>query len=61
VIDPSFTPRLPTPPFPKYVSAHSAQSAAAMTSLVYLFGQNVAFVDHSHGVDRLAPRSFSRL
>jgi hypothetical protein len=61
VIDPAFTPRLPTPPFPEYVSAHSGQSAAAMVSLEYLFGPSVAFVDHSHDADGLPARSFDRL
>lgn len=60
-IDPSFNTMLPTPPFPEYVSAHSAQSAAAMASLEEMFGGNVAFVDHSHDADGLPPRSFSRL
>jgi len=60
-IDPTFTTTLPTPPFPEYVSAHSGQSAAAMTSLEYLFGRDVAFVDHSHDVDGMSPRSFDRL
>jgi len=60
-IDPTFNTILPTPPFPEYVSAHSAQSAAAMTSLEYLFGRNVAFIDHSHDVDGMSPRSFDRL
>ena len=60
-IDPTFNTTLPTPPFPEYVSAHSAQSAAAMTSLEYLFGRDVAFVDHSHDIDGMSPRSFDRL
>jgi hypothetical protein len=61
VIDPAFTSMLPTPPFPEYVSAHSGQSAAAMSSLEYLFGPSVAFVDHSHDADGLPPRPFERL
>ena len=61
VIDPTWTPLLPTPPFPEYVSAHSAQSAAALTSLEQVFGDNIAFVDHAHDADGFAPRSFSRI
>lgn len=61
VIDPTWNPLLPTPPFPEYVSAHSGQSAAAMTTLEALFGTNVPFVDHAHDADGFAPRSFDRI
>jgi hypothetical protein len=61
VIDPSWSPLLPTPPFPEYVSAHSGQSVAAMTTLEALFGTNVAFVDHAHDADGFTPRSFNRI
>ena len=61
VIDPTFTPLLPTPPFPEYVSAHSGQSAAVMITLETLFGDNVSFVDHAHDGDGFAPRSFARI
>jgi hypothetical protein len=61
VIDSTWTPALPTPPFPEYTSAHSTQSAATATSLEYVFGQNVTFVDHAHDVDGFAPRAFSRI
>jgi hypothetical protein len=61
VIDPAWTPLLPTPPFPEYVSAHSAQSAAVASTLEDLFGQSVAFVDHAHDADGFAPRSFPRI
>jgi hypothetical protein len=61
VIDPSFTPLLPTPPFPEYVSAHSGQSAAALTTLEALFGTKVPFVDHAHDADGFLPRSFDRI
>ena len=61
VIDPSFATILPTPPFPEYVSAHSGQSAAVAASLEYMFGTQVAFVDHAHDVDGFAPRAFSRI
>jgi hypothetical protein len=61
VIDPSWSPLLPTPPFPEYVSAHSGQSAAVMATLEALFGDNVAFVDHAHDADGFAPRSFDHI
>ena len=61
VIDPTWTPLLPTPPFPEYVSAHSGQSAAALGTLEALFGDNVAFVDHAHDADGFAPRSFDHI
>ncbi|HKN65258.1 MAG TPA: vanadium-dependent haloperoxidase [Gemmatimonadaceae bacterium] len=61
VIDPTWTPVLPTPPFPEYVSAHSGQSAASLATLETLFGTNVSFVDHAHDADGFAPRSFDRI
>lgn len=60
VIDPTWSPLLPTPPFPEYVSAHSGQSAAVLTTLEAIFGE-VAFVDHAHDADGFAPRTFSRI
>ena len=61
VIDPTWKPLLPTPPFPEYVSAHSAQSAAVIVTLESLFGNNVPFVDHAHDADGFTPRSFARI
>jgi len=61
VIDASWSPLLPTPPFPEYVSAHSGQSAAVAATLEALFGDNVAFVDHAHDADGFAPRSFTHI
>jgi len=61
LIDASWATVLPTPPFPEYTSAHSTQSAAAAASLEYLFGEDVAFVDHAHDADGFAPRSFPRI
>lgn len=62
VIDPAWElPALPSPPFPEYTSAHSAQSAAAAASLEYLFGTNVAFVDHAHDGDGFEPRPFASI
>lgn len=61
VIDPAWSTVLPTPPFPEYVSAHASQSAAVMTTLEYVFGDDVAFVDHAHDGDGFAPRAFERI
>lgn len=61
VIDPTWSPLLPTPPFPEYVSAHSGQSAAVLTTLEAIFGENVGFVDHAHDADGFASRTFSRI
>jgi hypothetical protein len=36
--DPSWAPLLPTPPFPEYISGHSAFSGAAAVALGYFFG-----------------------
>jgi hypothetical protein len=60
VIDPGWKTPLPTPPFPEYSSAHSVQTAAALTTLAGLFG-DVAFVDHAHDLDGFAPRPFASL
>jgi membrane-associated phospholipid phosphatase len=37
MIDPSWTPLIPTPPFPSYVSGHSTTSGAASTVLAAVF------------------------
>lgn len=44
LIDPSWEPLIPTPPFPEYPSAHSTQSASASTVLTALLGE-AAFDD----------------
>ncbi|HXF64981.1 MAG TPA: vanadium-dependent haloperoxidase, partial [Caldilineaceae bacterium] len=63
VIDPTWnTPEITdpvtTPPFPEYTSGHSVQSAAAAAVLTELFGQDYAFVDHTHDALGYAPRTF---
>lgn len=63
VIDPGWnTPNLTdpvtTPPFPEYTSGHSVQSGAAATVLTELFGDNFAFVDHTHEARGLPARSY---
>jgi hypothetical protein len=60
VIDAAYAPPLPTPPFPEYTSAHSVQTAAALTTLQVLFG-DVGYTDHTHDVDGFAPRTFGSL
>lgn len=60
VIDPAYTTPLPTPPFPEYTSAHSAQTAAALSTLQTLFG-DIGYTDHTHDVDGFAPRAFATL
>ena len=58
LIDPGWVPLLVTPPFPEYPSGHSVQSGAAFQVLTDLFGKRYAFVDHTHDVRGLPPRSF---
>lgn len=41
--DPNWTPLIPTPPFPEYVSGHSTFSGAAAAVLTNFFGDNVHF------------------
>jgi len=48
-------------PFPEYVSAHSGQSAASLTTIEAMFGANVPFVDHAHDADGFAPRAFDHI
>jgi hypothetical protein len=45
VMDPSWEPLIPTPPFPEYPSGHSGISAAAAEVLTATFGDTVAFSD----------------
>ena len=59
-IDPAWTTLLPTPPFPEYTSAHSAQTSAAINTLIELWG-DLAYVDHTHDNDSFAPRAFASL
>jgi hypothetical protein len=60
VIDPAYTTPLPTPAFPEYSSAHSVQTAAALTTLQALFG-DVGYTDHTHDADGFEPRTFASL
>lgn len=47
-----------TPPFPEYPSGHSVQSGAAAVILTELFGEDYAFVDHTHDWLGFEPRAF---
>jgi hypothetical protein len=58
-IDASWIPLLPTPPFPEYTSAHSGQTAAALSTLIDLWG-DIGYTDHTHD-DGYAPRTFASL
>jgi hypothetical protein len=63
-IDLAWNTLLPTPPFPEYTSAHSVQTAAALSTLQALFG-DVGYEDHTHDTDGFsdgfAPRTFDSL
>ena len=59
VIDADWTSLITTPPFPEYTSGHSVQSSAVAQVLTGLFGDNVAFADHTHDERGLAPRLFA--
>lgn len=47
-IDATWSPLLPTPRFPEYVSGHSVGSAAAARVLSALFGEHTPFEDRTH-------------
>jgi hypothetical protein len=50
-IDPTWTPLLPTPPFPSYTSGHSSFSSAAAAALANFFGTDaVKFTSTSDGL-----------
>lgn len=57
-IDSTWTPMIPTPPFPEYTSGHSVQSGAASKVMEALFS-NQSFTDSTHVARGLAPRAFS--
>ncbi|MGH3132845.1 MAG: vanadium-dependent haloperoxidase, partial [Gaiellaceae bacterium] len=58
LLDPGWQALLVTPPFPEYPSGHSVQSGAAFQALTDLFGEDYAFVDHTHDERGFIPRSF---
>jgi len=48
VIDTSWTPFWPEPPFPAFPSGHSTQSSATATVLTSLYGEDFSFTDNTH-------------
>lgn len=55
---PTVTDPVVTPPFPEYTSGHSVQSGAVAEVLTSLFGDQVAFTDHTHERRGFLPRSY---
>jgi hypothetical protein len=51
---------LPTPPFPDYTSAHSAQAGASARVLADIFGDNTTFTDNSINSLGFTPRTFTK-
>ncbi len=47
--EPNWNPLVVTPPFPEYTSGHSVVSGAVAKVLTSFFGDNVSFVDDTHG------------
>jgi len=56
----TWTPLIPTPPFPDYTSAHSVQTGAAARVLADIFGDNTTFTDYSINDLGFTPRTFSK-
>ena len=57
-IDPEWKPLLQTPPFPEYVSGHSAVSGASAEVLSHFFGNTFEYTDSVEQDFGLPPRSF---
>lgn len=57
-LDAHWEPVLQTPPFPEYVSGHSAVSAAGAEMLSRLLGENLGFTDHTEVLYGMKPRHF---
>jgi hypothetical protein len=55
---PTVTDPVITPPFPEYTSGHSVQSGAVAEVLTSLFGNQVAFTDHTNDRRGFLPRSY---
>ena len=58
--NPTWSPLLPTPPFPDYSSAHSVQTGAAARVLADIFGDNTTFTDYSINDLGFTPRTFTK-
>lgn len=60
LVDPTWTPLLPTPPFPEYVSGHSTFSAAAAAVLASFFStDDLPFTSVSDALGPTVTRSFA--
>jgi len=57
--NPAVTDPVTTPPFPEYTSGHSVQAGAVAAVLSDLFGNDYAFIDHTHDQRGFLPRSFT--
>jgi PAP2 superfamily len=58
-IDSTWTPLIPTPPFPSYTSGHATFTSAAGNILAAYFGNNYSFTDQQKTPDGFSPRSFN--
>lgn len=58
VIDPAWKPFLQTPPFPEYLSGHSAISSASAGILTHYFGDHFAYTDTVENRFGLKPRAY---
>jgi hypothetical protein len=57
--NPTWVSTIPTPPFPDYTSAHSAQASASAKVLADIFGNNTTFTDNSSSSLGFTPRTFT--
>ena len=58
--NPTWSPLIPTPPFPDFSSAHSVQTGAAARILADIFGDNTTFTDYSINNRGFTPRTFNK-
>jgi PAP2 superfamily len=56
----TWSPLIPTPPFPDFTSAHSVQTGAAARVLADIFGDNTTFTDYSINDLGYTPRTFTK-
>ena len=59
LLDPTWRPKLQTPPFPEYTSGHSVASSSAAVVLTHLLGDNFKFIDTSEIYFGLPAREFN--
>ncbi|POY37556.1 PA-phosphatase [Solitalea longa] len=58
-IDPTWTSKIGTPPFPSYISGHASFTGATSTILSAYFGNDFSFTDNQKVDDGFSPRSFN--